>query len=112
MQSPAEERAVKQLRFLGIYNGLVWDTVTTKRAVYVNTIHALDSLFLRKIVSKLYIQYGINVFGIHDGFGIGYKRVGLLLTVANEAFYYRLELGSKPLDNGTDIRVGGDSLLI
>lgn len=49
------------------------DMRKTKSSTYVNTIHALDALYLRHI-SKYCQLAGIPLAVIHDGFGVPFTR--------------------------------------
>lgn len=57
----------------------------TKSALYVNSIHALDALYLRYIVHYCSTK-NIPIITIHDGFFIPFYNETTLISIANTAF--------------------------
>jgi hypothetical protein len=61
------------------------DVVKTDTALIVNCIHALDAIYLRRII-VLANDCGICIGPLHDGYFIPFYHVDMLLFIANRAF--------------------------
>jgi hypothetical protein len=61
------------------------DKVKTDTALIVNCIHALDAIYLRRII-VLANDCGIYIGPLHDGYFIPFYHVDMLLFIANKAF--------------------------
>lgn len=53
--------------------------------MYVNTIHAHDSYYLRNLLRASLIN-DIEIAAIHDGFAVAYYNTGWLIGAANDTF--------------------------
>jgi hypothetical protein len=69
------------------------DLSKTEGAAIVNCVHMLDAIYLRRIVRYLHNNYNINIVTIHDGFGIQFYSVDILLYAAVKSFHIHENLG-------------------
>ena len=83
----------------------VVDNGKTKSAAIVNCVHMLDASYLRRIVKYLKNNYNINIVTIHDGFGIQFYSVDLLLYAAIKSFKINENMG---LINGINSNINID----
>jgi len=61
------------------------DTIKTDTALIVNCIHALDAIYLRRII-VFANECKICIGPLHDGYFIPFYHVDMLLFIANKAF--------------------------
>lgn len=75
------------------------DIKKTLTACFVNTIHMVDALYLRKVVKLLKEKYSICIFTMHDGYAIEFTQVNTLLLIASSEIPLNLDIGILPTDN-------------
>jgi len=75
------------------------DFKKTVTACFVNVVHMLDSLYLRRVVKLLKERYDISIFTMHDSYAIEFTQVNTLLLVAGDAIQVNTDLGILPTEN-------------
>lgn len=63
----------------------VIDKEKTKRALYVNAVHALDAYYMRNLIYETRIRHQ-QIIAIHDGFAISPHQGNWLISTANLVF--------------------------
>lgn len=81
-------------KYSKLNKGVTYSINKTKTACYVNAIHCLDASYLRRIAFYCKL-YGISILVIHDGFGVAFNKVNLLIDIANIAFCENLNFNNE-----------------
>lgn len=63
----------------------IYDKEKTKRALYVNTIHALDAYYMRNLIYETR-RRGHQIIAVHDGFAVPPHQGRWLISTANLIF--------------------------
>ena len=62
-----------------------YDDVKTNSSMFVNCVHALDAIYLRRIITLCH-TYGIEIGPIHDGYCVAFFHCDMLVAIAKDSF--------------------------